>query len=75
MTDPAALLALLAAATLALAIAAAALLRAWRGWLELRRAELGGGDARAASVPPRIEIADLKDRVRRLEAIADGVER
>lgn len=75
MTDPAALFALLALATLGLAIAAAALLRAWQGWLALRRLELGGGEAHANRPPPRIEIADLKDRVRRLEAIADGVER
>jgi hypothetical protein len=75
VTDPAALFALLALATLGLAIAAAALLRAWQGWLALRRLELGGGVALSNRPPPRIEIADLKDRVRRLEAIADGVER
>jgi hypothetical protein len=58
-------------------IAAAALLRGWQGWLELKRAELDRLHApppAAASPAARIELADLKERVRRLEAIANGVE-
>jgi hypothetical protein len=58
-------------------IAVAALLRGWSGWLELKRAQMGGGDPlprTAASPAQRIELADLKERVRRLEAIANGVE-
>jgi hypothetical protein len=58
-------------------IAVAALLRGWTGWLELKRAQMAGGDTapRAAPSPAqRIELADLKERVRRLEAIANGVE-
>jgi len=52
--------------------------RAWRGWLELKRLELA---ARAASpeaaedgVGVRIELADVRERLKKLEAIASGVE-
>ena len=58
-------------------IGVAALLRGWSSWLELKRAQLdgGGGSARAGPSPgQRIELAALKERVRRLEAIANGVE-
>jgi hypothetical protein len=72
MADPATLFALAAAATLAVAIAAAAMLKGWQGWLELRRLEIDRTLGRRSPVPPRLEMADLKDRVRRLEAIADG---
>ena len=53
-----------------------ALLRGWSDWLALKRAELQADDQVAASPTPaaRIELADLKARVRRLEAIANGVE-
>lgn len=54
----------------------AALLRGWSDWLALKRAELDAQEQAPASPTPaaRIEIADLKARVRRLEAIANGVE-
>jgi hypothetical protein len=71
MSDADTQLTLLAAMVAALAIFSLALLRAWNGWLQLRRIELGDAPRRA---PPRLELADLKDRVRRLEAIANGVE-
>ena len=74
---------IIAAASLAgLSIVALALLRAWFGWLSLKREELdqrprlpdaetrGGSSVGAA----RIEIADLKERIRKLEAIASGVD-
>lgn len=76
MADPTALLILAGAALLGLALAAAAGLRGWQGWLELKRAELD--TRRDAATPPspaaRIDIADLKERVRKLEAIAAGVD-
>ncbi|MES2158472.1 MAG: hypothetical protein V4512_11760 [Pseudomonadota bacterium] len=67
----------LAATTLAgLAIIAVAGLRGWNGWLDLKRAELTHGVE--VSAPPsaaaRIEVADLKERIRKLEAIAAGVD-
>jgi hypothetical protein len=49
-------------------------LKAWNGWLELKRFELTH-DAADRGLPPasgRIEIADLRERVRKLEAIAAG---
>lgn len=53
-------------------------LSGWREWVALKRREL---DARAApeagaapSAGARIEIADLRERIRRLEAIAAGVD-
>jgi hypothetical protein len=73
MTDPASLAALTGSGLLAVGLSSAALLKAWFGWLELRRTELaarGGGDASKA----RPEIAELRARVRRLEAIASGGE-
>jgi hypothetical protein len=63
-----------------LVVIAAALLRAWNGWLELKREELGRTAPRTAPEEgstigtARIELADLKERIRKLEAIASGVE-
>ena len=54
----------------AMALVSGAGLRAWRQWLEVRRLELETG-TRAAS-PGKSDLASLRDRVRRLEAIASG---
>ncbi|HYI39795.1 MAG TPA: hypothetical protein VE053_05695 [Allosphingosinicella sp.] len=75
MTDPASLAALTGSGLLAVGLASAALLKAWFGWLELRRVELaarGGGARKGPGARP--ELADLRARVRRLEAIASGGE-
>ena len=51
-------------------------LKAWNGWLDLKRFELTH-DAADRTLPPatgRIEIADLRERVRKLEAIAAGID-
>jgi hypothetical protein len=72
------LLTVVAALLAALLLLSLAALRGWEGWLQLRRAELSHGrDRRRAPSPAtaRLEVADLRDRVRRLEAIANGVER
>ena len=59
-------------------IIAFTVLRAWRGWLELRRHEVDGTlsfeDGEESEVGARIELADIKERLRRLEAIARGVD-
>ena len=58
-------------------IAAWAGLKAWHEWLELKRLELASGRAEATMPPAtggRIELADLKERVRKLEAIAAGID-
>jgi hypothetical protein len=60
-----------------LAMVSAAALRAWRGWLLLKAAELDKTVTPAApanTVNTRIELADLKERLRKLEAIAAGVD-
>jgi hypothetical protein len=50
-------------------------LSAWRGWLDVKRLELASstGADMSASVA-RIDLADLRERVRKLEAIAAGVD-
>jgi hypothetical protein len=66
-----------ASVLLALVILAAAALRGWQGWLDLKRQELERlhpGERLPGPGAARIEIADLKERVRKLEAIAAGVD-
>lgn len=68
----------LSLATLAgLAMLIAGGLAGWRGWLDLQRAALAGRGGEAHPPAPaaaRIEIADLRERVRKLEAIAAGID-
>ena len=76
MTDPI-LIATVAISVLAAAgIAAWAVLKGWQGWLELKRMELVSGRAEATmpATGGRIELTDLKERVRKLEAIAAGID-
>src|SRR3546814_6172297 len=62
-------------AIIALSINSMTALRGWQGWLELRRAELERRpDGTSAATNARIEVADLQERVRRLAAIAAGVD-
>jgi hypothetical protein len=56
------------AALAAVAMLSLAGLRAWRGWLELRRTRLLEGGARND-----IDVGALRARVKRLEAIASGL--
>ena len=68
-----------ACALLGLLVVAATALRGWQDWLALKSRELDrrspveieGGSREGAA---RIELADLKERIRRLEAIANGVD-
>ena len=57
---------------LALSIALFAGLKGWQGWLDLKRLELAGNTRQETRSPAmdRIEIADLKERIRKLESIA-----
>jgi hypothetical protein len=60
----------------ALGTAAFAGLKGWNGWIELKRMELTHSVA-DHGLPPagnRIELADLRERVRKLEAIAAGID-
>ena len=69
-----------ASALTGLLVIAGALLKGWQDWLALKSRELDtvrgpreieGGVREGAA---RIEIADLKERIRKLEAIASGVD-
>ncbi len=77
MTDPIALMTIAAAALAGISIVSYAMLSGWRGWLELQRETLDSRrepNAPGASAGSRIELADLRERVRKLEAIAAGVD-
>lgn len=60
----------------AIGIVAAAMLKGWQGWLTLKVRELDTQrpEPETGSGMARIEIADLKERIRKLEAIAAGVD-
>jgi len=69
-----------ASALVGLLVVAGTLLKGWQDWLALKSRELDtvrapreieGGVREGAA---RIEIADLKERIRKLEAIASGVD-
>ena len=63
------------AALIGLAIVAMTVLMGWQGWLQLKLRELEQGKGAAPeSMTARIELADLKERIRKLEAIAAGVD-
>ena len=57
-------------------LASWAALKGWQGWLELKRFELShqAGDRTLPPAGNRIELADLRERVRKLEAIAAGID-
>ncbi len=78
MPEPTVVIAI--AALVGLVVVVAALLTAWQGWLALKQREIDahaapnaapGGSPLAAA---RIELSDLKERIRKLEAIASGVD-
>jgi hypothetical protein len=74
--DPITIGVLAASVLIGMAAASWAGLKAWNGWLELKHFELTH-DAADRTLPPatgRIEIADLRERVRKLEAIAAGID-
>jgi hypothetical protein len=72
--DPALLFTLASASLTGMGITSFAVLKAWRGWLDLKRARIEAGRRPAQFSAERIEVADLKARIRRLEAIASGIE-
>jgi hypothetical protein len=81
LTDPSLTLATSLVLLAGLALVSFAALKGWRDWIALKRDELAhahgpvaGGDAQVPSAASRIELADLKERLRKLEAIAAGVD-
>jgi hypothetical protein len=76
MMDPLTIGVLSASVIAGLGGASVAGLKAWNGWLELKKMELTQslGDRGLPPATGRIEIADLRERVRKLEAIAAGID-
>jgi len=81
MMDPTLVIA--ATCLFGICVVAFAVLRAWQGWLELKRQEIERGKSHSAFTEieggaavgaARIELADMKERIKKLEAIASGVE-
>ncbi|MGJ3649730.1 hypothetical protein ACLB0R_14825 [Sphingomonas sp. GlSt437] len=80
MIDTSFYLTIATAGLAALGMVTMAALTGWRGWLQLKQLELSRHGSPFADGPTlpnanaRIEIADLKERIRKLEAIAAGVD-
>jgi hypothetical protein len=76
MSEPLTLIAAASFGLVALSIALLAGLKGWQGWLDLKRLELTGRRSSESRSPAfeRIEMADLKERIRKLESIASGVD-
>jgi hypothetical protein len=76
MSDPQIYITIAVATLAGLAMLVHAALNGWRGWLQLKSQELrlAGEPPSVPSAGARIEIADLKERIRKLEAIAAGVD-
>lgn len=74
MSDAAILVTLASAATLAIAVTTGAALKAWQGWLDYRCVARSAARRGNAVQGRRRELAALRERVRKLEAIANGGE-
>lgn len=79
MTEAVSIITLSVAGLSGLAMVTAAALAGWRGWLDLQRTALAGEPHDLPAAAPgntgaRIELADLRERVRKLEAIAAGID-
>jgi len=81
MTDPNVYFTMAGAGLAGLGMVCMASLAGWRGWLSLKERELATHNQGLVSEEPtlpnataRIEIADLRERIRKLEAIASGVD-
>ena len=72
MQDPTPLLTLATAGLAATGMTAFAALKGWQEWLAVRRTVI---EERRGKASPRQTIAELRARVRRLEAIANGIDR
>ena len=77
MNDPTSIALIGTSVLLAIGLASLAALKGWNAWLDYKRLELAshsGGDIVMPPAGGRIELADLKERVRKLEAIAAGID-
>lgn len=83
MTDQTIYLSSAAMGLISVGLMSVVALRGWRDWIGLKRFELEHASVGGFSAEPeagnratgnRIEMADLRERVRKLEAIAAGVD-
>jgi hypothetical protein len=77
MTEPLNVIAISSFALLGLSLSLLAALKGWQGWLELKRLELTGAQKQhqqGNGIGELIELADLKERIRKLESIAACVD-
>jgi hypothetical protein len=73
MSEPMTMVAMAGFGLAGLGIMLFAALKGWQGWLDLKRLELASVPSRTTShggTAERIELADLKERIRKLESIA-----
>ena len=73
MSEPVTMMAMAGFGLAALGILLFAALKGWQGWLDLKRLELASAQPRATNhggTAERIELADLKERIRKLESLA-----
>jgi len=76
MTDTLTMITLASTGLAGLSIATFAGLRGWQGWLDVKRLELAGAarQERRSPAGEMIEVADLKERIRKLESIASCID-
>jgi len=74
--EPITMAVLAASVLVGMAAASWAGLKAWNGWLEFKKMDFTQslGDRHLPPAGNRIEMADLRERVRKLEAIAAGID-
>ena len=80
MSSADSLVILSAASLIGLTVLAAVFAWSWKAWIDLRRHALDAGHGRSGypgdvpAVANRIDLADLRERIKKLEAIAAGVD-
>ena len=76
MAEPITIALVAVSCLIGLGVATTAGLKAFRAWIEFKRYELAqvSSDPEFAPTTGRIEIADLRERVKKLEAIAAGID-
>ena len=77
MADPQSIAIVGTSVLASLGVVTLAAMKCMATWADLKRLELAryaGGDPDLPPATGRIEIADLRERVRKLEAIAEGIE-
>ena len=80
MLSTAELMLLSMSSLIALAVVGGLWAWSWKAWLDLKRQEIGADvpaqrqPVAVANAGSRIELADLRERIRKLEAIAAGVD-